>query len=36
VFDPVLPTERSHPNTIYEDDGGDVHCEKRGVRCPGN
>src|SRR4029453_12492038 len=32
VFNPVLPAERCHPEPGDEDDGRDVHCEKRGVR----
>jgi hypothetical protein len=39
VFDPVLAAKRRHPEAGDENDGGDVHCEKRGVRAsrsPGN
>ena len=37
--DPVFPTERGHPQARDENNRGDVHCEKRGVRAsrsPGN
>src|SRR6266550_9358382 len=36
VFDPVLPTERGHPQAWDENDRGDVHCERRRVRASGS
>src|SRR5437762_13895574 len=39
MFNPVLPTERCHPEAGDEDDGGDVHCEnalERASFSPGN
>jgi hypothetical protein len=31
----VLPTEGGHPQAVDENNRGDVHCEKRGVRASG-
>ena len=30
VFDPVLPTERGHPQAVDENNRGDVHCAEAG------
>src|SRR5262249_42190344 len=39
IFDPTLPTERGHPQTGNENDGGDVNCAnslQRLSNSPGN
>ena len=39
MLDPELPTERTDPKAIDENDGSNVHCEKlvvRASRSPGN
>jgi hypothetical protein len=39
VSDPLLPTERGHPQAVDENNRGDIHCGKREVRAsdsPGN